>query len=556
MSSKYNMNEKDITIKELKEDKINFHLSLRKKEYNKRINNKRKILSGINSLIKNTSNSSQSPNILLENNIFKVLSNEQILEKINQLKNNLNIFINNELTEINQCFFSLEFHMNQNLLNSINFIEDNKIDIFIIDFIEKVFNSSFEKDINNISNDVEILVSKVLQLLFKYSSNKDHNFQMINYLMCDNRIEIFNKIISSLTNKPNNNYKKIIINDDKKTNILLFIIIILHNLSIESSDLFNLIQNIKFNEKLIALLNNKNNNIYINDKNIEYFILYFSLNLLDENVKNKEENYIVEICEFFNKKGIISSNLKAQDLSLRCLCNITAFSESKKLYNKMIYSGIFDNIFHIISTSKKIHSITVSLKIVNNILDEESIDLNFFINSNLLKGLMNLVINYEINKKNLTPDLLHHIFSIFLYLTKSPLFYSLINNNLKFIDVLVELIGKISNCVTHDILTFIQNIIKESYKISQIIIYNNEELIKKLIYLIKEDCHHNEIPIMSAIILVRIMNFYYNNKQSNDSIFQYYEEQLKEIIEIKLINEKTINKKLKKVLEIILNIMN
>ena len=80
-------------------------------------------------------------------------------------------------------------------------------------------------------------------------------------------------------------------------------------------------------------------------------------------------------------------------------------------------------------------------------------------------------------KKVLTPDLLHHIISIFLYLTKSSLFHSVINNNLKFIIIMVELIGKISNQVTHDILTFIKDIINESYKISQLIIFNNKELI-------------------------------------------------------------------------------
>ena len=77
---------------------------------------------------------------------------------------------------------------------------------------------------------------------------------------------------------------------------------------------------------------------------------------------------------------------------------------------------------------------------------------------------MQLIINYETNKSNITPDLLHHIICIFLYLDKSPLFYSLIDKNRAFMNNIIYLIGKISNEVTHDILTFIKNVIKKVIK--------------------------------------------------------------------------------------------
>ena len=560
MNQKY-ISENEKEMKETRDDRLNFKLSLRKKEYNKKIYNKRKIFFENSNLLKeNKSNSSKyDENLLENNNIFKVISKEQILEKIKKLQNK-NTSIYNNITEISQCFLSLYSYMNQNLIDSLKFIDYNKIYIFLIDFIENIFNTPYTQDINTIHNNIELLIYKALELLFKYSSYKDNNNEMIKYLISDNKINIFNQILSSIINKGNSKQNKIIINGSKKTNILLFSIILLHNFSVESSELFNVIQNIKFDEKLIIFINDKNNNLNINDDNINYIIQYFSLSLLDKNIINKDENYIINICEFLNKKGIISLNLKAQELSLFCLSNITALYESNKLYNKMIYSGIFDNIFQIIKTSNIMYYIIAALNIVNNILNEKNIDLNYFLKSDLLKGLMELIINYEKHKNNITPKLLHYIISIFLYLTKSPIFYSLINNNLNFIVVLVELIGKISTEVTHDILTFIKDIINESYKISQLIIYNNKELIMKLIDIIKENSHNNKIPTMSAFILFQITKYYYydNSIEENENSkfkFKEYAIQIKEIIELKLLNENSINENLKRIFKEILKIM-
>ena len=560
MNQKY-ISENEKEMKETRDDRLNFKLSLRKKEYNKKIYNKRKIFFENSNLLKeNKSNSSKyDENLLENNNIFKVISKEQILEKIKKLQNK-NTSIYNNITEISQCFLSLYSYMNQNLIDSLKFIDYNKIYIFLIDFIENIFNTPYTQDINTIHNNIELLIYKALELLFKYSSYKDNNNEMIKYLISNNKINIFNQILSSIINKGNNKQNKIIIKGSKKTNILLFSIILLHNFSVESSELFNVIQNIKFDEKLIIFINDKNNNLNINDDNINYIIQYFSLSLLDKNIINKDENYIINICEFLNKKGIISLNLKAQELSLFCLSNITALYESNKLYNKMIYSGIFDNIFQIIKTSNIMYYIIAALNIVNNILNEKNIDLNYFLKSDLLKGLMELIINYEKHKNNITPKLLHYIISIFLYLTKSPIFYSLINNNLNFIVVLVELIGKISTEVTHDILTFIKDIINESYKISQLIIYNNKELIMKLIDIIKENSHNNKIPTMSAFILFQITKYYYydNSIEENENSkfkFKEYAIQIKEIIELKLLNENSINENLKRIFKEILKIM-
>ena len=550
------MMDKNITSNEISEIRINNRLSLRKKKYNKLLINKRKLFSEINSLIEDTTNiSNTSDNSLFNNNIFKIISNQEILDIFNKLKNQ-KLSIINDLTQIFQCLFSLDYNSNQNLLDCINFMEENKIYIFLIDILKQIYNSYDDKIVNNVNN-IDQLINKILQILFKYSSNNENNIEFINYINNDDKINIIIQILSSLNNnKLNNTQLKIIINSKKRTDILLYIVVTLHNLCIESSNFLKNIQNNKIDEKILSIINNKKNNIKINDNNIIFFINYFSLNLYDEKIKVLDEDYIISIFEFFNEKGITSSNIIAQELSLCSLCNITSLFESDTFYKKIVYSRIFDNVLQYIKTSKNINSIIISLKIINNILTEKNIDIHVFIKSDLFLNLINLVINYEKKKKVLTPDLLHHIISIFLYLTKSSLFHSVINNNLKFIIIFVELIGKISNQVTHDILTFIKDIINESYKISQLIIFNNKELILKLMDLMKEESHDNKITIMASIILSKIIRYLHENlEEDNNNIFWFkeYEMKIKSIIETKLLNENEINENLKITFKIILD---
>ena len=549
------MDEK-LYLNEIKESKIKDHLSLRKREYNKIINNKRKLFTDINNLFPFSTQDASSDNLLNNNNIFKCLSNHQILESIENL-NKQNFTIKNNLTEIFQLLFSIDFNINQNALTFIKFMEENKIYIFLIDLLERIVNSPSEQNINEVIN-INQMIIKILQIIFKYSSNIENNNQMLEYITNNSKIIIFNELISLSKNKENNSQTKIVINDNKKTDFLLYIIAILYNLSIESITFLSQIKENKIEEKIISIISNKKSNIYITDNNAYYFINFFSLNLLEEHVKNYEEDYIEKIFEFINEKGIKSLNNNVRELSLYCLCNITSLFESNNFYKKIVYSGIFDNIFQLMKTSKDVNSIIISLKIINNILTEKNIDLNYFIKSNLFQGLMNLINNYKKNIKNMTPDLLHHIISIFLYLTKSPVFYSLINKNQNVIIVLIELIGTISNQVTHDILTLIKNIIDESYRISQLLIYNNKELMQKLISLIKENNNNNKITIMAAIIIGKILRYLHGNNNeeiNNNFYFKDYETQIKDIIEMRLLNEIEINENLKKIFQILLEII-
>ena len=537
MNQKYYIIEEKLNSNDLNENRINNRLNLRKKNYNKLLTNKRMLISEIETLFPHHS-SQESENDLFNNDLLKILSNEQILKLINDF-NEKDLYA--KMTELFQCLFSLDFNMNQNLLDTIFFMNNNKIYIFLVELIEQIINK------NNINNSSQ-LIFKTLQILFKYSSNLEKNSELIDYI--NYKLNTFLKILSFIED---NHYTI------KRTDIFLYTSIILYNLSIESHILLNNIKKSKIQEKMLSMINNRKNKLNINERNIFYILNFFSLTLLDQDVTNYKENYIQDIFGLLNEKGITSSSKRVQDLSLYCLCNITSLFDSENFYKKAVYSGIFNNIFKYIKTSDNINSIIISLKIVNNILTEKNIDLSYFIKSDLLFGLMLIIINYENNKTNINADLLHHIMCIFLYLVKSPLFYYLIDKNRKFMTNIIYLIGKISNQVTHEILTFIKDVINESYSISQTLILNNKELISNLISLVRDECHNVKIKTMALVILGKIIEYHHENKikeNEEDRQINEYEIQLKEIIELNLLNQENINETLKKTFIIILSMIN
>ena len=281
MNSKYFISEIKINQSELNESRINNSLNLRKKKCNQILMNKRLFIWEIESLFPNKP-SQESQNNLIKNNLMKILSNEQILKLINGM--NSKLLNEDHLTELFQCLFSLDFNMNQNLLQTVIFMNENKIYLFLIDSLEQIINA------NNMNNNSQ-LIFKILQILFKYSSNKENNIKMIEYI--NDKIFIFNKILSLIDNKQ-------IIN--KKTDIFLYIAIILYNLSLESFSLLNNIRKEKIQEKMLSILNNKKNHLNINERNIFYIINFFSLNILDKNIINYNENYIQEIFNLFFRK--------------------------------------------------------------------------------------------------------------------------------------------------------------------------------------------------------------------------------------------------------------
>ena len=124
---------------------------------------------------------------------------------------------------------------------------------------------------------------------------------------------------------------------------------------------------------------------------------------------------------------------------------------------------------------------------------------------------------------------------------------------------IIYLIGKISNQVTHDILTFIKYVIDESYTISQQLILNNKELISNLISIVRDDVLNAKIRIMALVILGKIIRFNHENMNDEDhenNVLNGYENQLKEIIQLNLLNKNSVNETLEKTFKIILSIIN
>ena len=137
MNAKNFISEKTINSSELNENRINNRLSLRKRNYNKIIFNKRMLISEIEQLFPQES-SQESENNLYNSNLLKTLSNEQILKIINEMNGKL--LYGENLTELIQCLFSLDYNMNQNLMNTVVFMNDNKIYIFLVDLLEQIIN--------------------------------------------------------------------------------------------------------------------------------------------------------------------------------------------------------------------------------------------------------------------------------------------------------------------------------------------------------------------------------------------------------------------------------
>lgn len=86
------------------------------------------------------------------------------------------------------------------------------------------------------------------------------------------------------------------------------------------------------------------------------------------------------------------------------------------------------------------------------------------------------------------------------------------------------------------------------------------KVLNKLIILIKNECHNTKIRTISAIILAKILKILQNRKdkseenQYNFNIKEYHY-QIKEIIEMSLLNEYEINENLKTTFKIILEIL-
>ena len=84
-------------------------------------------------------------------------------------------------------------------------------------------------------------------------------------------------------------------------------------------------------------------------------------------------------------------------------------------------------------------------------------------------------------------------------------------------------------------------------------------MLTNLINLIRDECHNDKVKIMSLIILGKVIRYNHEEidkkNEFNDKI-NVYENQLKEIIELNLLNSENINETLKKTFKIILSMLN
>ena len=115
MKPKYYILDDQLKSHELNESRINSRLSLRKKNYNKIFNNKRMLISELETLFPQES--------VYNYDLLKILSNIQIL-KIIQNMNHQSLLDNR--TELFQCLFSIYFNMNQNSNDTVVFINEKK----------------------------------------------------------------------------------------------------------------------------------------------------------------------------------------------------------------------------------------------------------------------------------------------------------------------------------------------------------------------------------------------------------------------------------------------
>ena len=152
-------------------------------------------------------------------------------------------------------------------------------------------------------------------------------------------------------------------------------------------------------------------------------------------------------------------------------------------------------------------------------------------------------------------DLLHHIFQIFLYLTKTSYFYFTIDQNPDFIKILIKLINKISDLVTLDILTLLRDMIDQSFRIAQTYIYTSKDLIEALMNLIKPEEHNLKNEILEGVILAKILKNRNNDENYEEVNYEAIKDNLREVIRCRLLNDKDINAKLVRVFTIILDII-
>ena len=227
-----------------------------------------------------------------------------------------------------------------------------------------------ENDLNNLGKEIEIL--KEIKTIKEDEEKENQKININNNIKNE-----FNEKINNLKNKINinneKNNKKIINNKLSIINIFLMIILIILNILINFIKLPDILQNVVIYSTIIYLLINltiyfnKKNKINKN-KNIEKIKIEKEIEILEENIKNKEKEIKLLKEELINK-----NNIKLKEVKNKYINNINE-KDLIDLFNKKLneINNDLDYTNKIFNNKRiELNSINIEEKSINEKLEEK-----------------------------------------------------------------------------------------------------------------------------------------------------------------------------------------
>lgn len=235
----------------------------------------------------------------------------------------------------------------------------------------KIEKEELENDLNNIEKEIEIL--KEIKNIKEYEEKENEKININNNIKKE-----FNEKINNLENKINNNLKnkKTKNNSINKINLILIFILIILNILINFIKIPNITEKtiiyftiIYLIINLIIYLNKKLKNNKLNkNENIEEIKIQKEIEILEENIKNKEKE--IEIL----KNELINNNIIKKE-------------EIKNKYKQNINEKDLNNLF-----DKNLLELNNELDHINKIFNNKRIELNSI-------NIEEKNINEKLNKK-------------------------------------------------------------------------------------------------------------------------------------------------------------
>lgn len=235
----------------------------------------------------------------------------------------------------------------------------------------KIGKEELENDLNNIEKEIEIL--KEIKNIKEYEEKENEKININNNIKKE-----FNEKINNLENKINNNLKnkKTKNNNISKINLFLIFILIILNILINFIKIPNITEKtiiyftiIYLIINLIIYLNKKLKNNKLNkNENIEEIKIEKEIEILEENIKNKEKEI-----ETLKNELINNNNIKKEEI--------------KNKYKQNINEKDLNNLF-----DKNLLELNNELDYINKIFNNKRIELNSI-------NIEEKNINEKLNKK-------------------------------------------------------------------------------------------------------------------------------------------------------------